>query len=48
MEGGKLSVSGQSAAAGNVKLEWKPEEETTDAFGKLLPLSTCLTAGACS
>ena len=38
MENGKLSVTGQSEAAGNVKLEWKPEEETTDAFGEL----TCL------
>ena len=35
MEGGKLSVTGQSESAGNVKLEWKPEEETTDAFGEL-------------
>ena len=34
MEGGKLQVTGQSESAGNVKLEWKPEEETTDAFGE--------------
>ena len=37
MEGGKLQVTGQSESAGNVKLEWKPEEETTDAFGELSP-----------
>ena len=44
MEAGKLSVTGQSEAAGNVKLEWKPEEETTDAFGEpLLPASYSLT-----
>ena len=39
MEGGKLQVTGQSESAGNVKLEWKPEEETTDAFGELSPPS---------
>jgi len=39
MEGGRLSVTGQSESAGNVKLEWKPEEETTDAFGELQLLS---------
>ena len=42
MEGGKLSVTGQSESAGNVKLEWKPEEETTDAFGEHhLPRNIC-------
>jgi len=45
MEGGRLSVTGQSESAGNVKLEWKPEEETTDAFGELQLLSVhCLFA----
>ncbi len=47
MEAGKLSVTGQSEAAGNVKLEWKPEEETTDAFGEPLLPASCQTVRAC-
>ncbi len=47
MEAGRLSVTGQSAAAGNVKLEWKPEEETTDAFGEPSLAASHLITLAC-
>ena len=38
MEAGRLAVSGQTEAAANVKLEWKPEEETVDAFGNVVKI----------
>ena len=37
--GGKLEVTGQSAAALEAaKLEWKRQEETTDAFGNTIKI----------
>ena len=37
--GGKLVVTGQSAAAlESAKLEWKRQEETTDAFGNTIKI----------
>jgi hypothetical protein len=38
MDAGRLTVSGQTEAAANVKLEWKPEEETVDAFGNVVKI----------
>lgn len=38
MEAGRLHVTGQNPAAANVKLEWKPEEETVDAFGNIVKI----------
>ena len=38
MDAGRLAVTGQTEAAANVKLEWKPEEETVDAFGNVVKI----------
>lgn len=39
MGGGKCDITGQSAAALDaMKLEWKRQEETTDAFGNTIKI----------
>ena len=38
MDAGRLTVTGQTEAAANVKLEWKQEEETLDAFGNIVKI----------
>lgn len=38
MDAGRLHVTGQTEAAANIKLEWKPEEETVDAFGNVVKI----------
>lgn len=41
--GGVLEITGQSAAALEAaKLEWKRQEETTDAFGNTIKLKGCV------
>ena len=43
MVDGRLQVSGQSEAAANAeKLEWKRQEEMTDALGNVVRVAPCL------
>ena len=46
MVDGRLQVSGQSEAAANAeKLEWKRQEEMTDALGNVVRARRCLLPG---
>lgn len=38
MDQGRLTISGQTEEAKNVKLEWKAQEETVDAFGNVVKI----------
>jgi elongation factor 3 len=38
MDAGRLTISGQNEAAANVKLDWKAQEETVDAFGNVVKI----------